>query len=128
MTTIIKIYADWCMYCNMMAPEWNKMKELLENKKNKPNILEIESQNIELLDIFNKNNKGTNVKLNKYPTIAKYENGKVQYYTDERKANKMMKWALKKTSKYTKKKQKNKRINKTSKIELRNIFIKLNIF
>ena len=46
MTTIIKIYADWCMYCNMMAPEWNKMKELLENKKNKPNILEIESQNI----------------------------------------------------------------------------------
>ena len=48
-------------------------------------------------------------------TIAKYENGKVQYYTDERKANKMMKWALKKTSKYTKKKQKNKRINKTSK-------------
>ena len=53
---------------------------------------------------FNKNHKGTNVKLNKYPTIAKYENGKVQYYKDEREAKKMLNWALKKPSKYTNKK------------------------
>ena len=94
MSTIIKIYADWCMYCNLMAPEWDKMKLLLDKKKinNKPDILEIESQNIGMLDVFNKNHKGTNVKLNKYPTIAKYENGKVQYYKDEREAKKMLNW------------------------------------
>tara|TARA_B100001093_G_scaffold519598_1_gene609387 strand:- start:4775 stop:5140 length:366 start_codon:yes stop_codon:yes gene_type:complete len=108
MSTIIKIYADWCMYCNLMAPEWDKMKLLLDKKKmnNKPDILEIESQNIGMLDVFNKNHKGTNVKLNKYPTIAKYENGKVQYYKDEREAKKMLNWALKKPSKYTNKKHK----------------------
>ena len=33
MSTIIKIYADWCMYCNLMAPEWDKMKLLLDKKK-----------------------------------------------------------------------------------------------
>ena len=33
MSTIIKIYADWCMYCNLMAPEWDKMKLLLDSLK-----------------------------------------------------------------------------------------------
>jgi len=124
MTTIIKIYADWCMYCNLMSPEWDKMKDLLEKKNmnNKPDILEIESQNIGMLDVFNKNHKGTDVKLNKYPTIAKYENGKVQYYNDERTANNMLNWILKKPSKYTMKKHKkhNKKHNKKHKTKRKN--------
>lgn len=106
-TQIIKLYADWCGHCIQMAPEWNIMKSILTPKKNSPEIIEIESNEMYKLD--NINNKLKNkIELRGYPTLVKIKNGKVSYYKGIRDSKNMVKWASSDTNKTKKKKPKRK--------------------
>jgi len=89
---LLKIYADWCHYCQMMQEQWDLLK--IQNTSNPDiDILEIESSDLNDLKNFNKSHKGQNVEYSGFPTIAKYHNGKVEYYKGQRDAKSMMSWA-----------------------------------
>jgi len=91
MTTILRIYANWCFHCINMLPEWNKTKSKLKNKK--INVIDIEQQEMYKLFKFNSDNK-LNITPSGFPTIVKVKNGKVSYYNGERTSEKMLKWIL----------------------------------
>ena len=89
--TILKIYANWCGHCIRMAPEWEQMKSLMDTRRNKPEIFEIESQELNKLEEFN-NQRKTNVTYKGFPTIVKVKNGVVSYYNGPRTSQEMFKW------------------------------------
>jgi thiol-disulfide isomerase/thioredoxin len=97
-----KIYANGCIHCQMLEPEWNKMKQDVSNNAfNSRRIVfvEIEQANQDAL-IADTNNKYLINSTNKlalqegYPTIFRIENGKVEYYNGQRDANTMERWFL----------------------------------
>lgn len=128
-----KVYAEWCGHCQLLAPEWDKMK-ISVNKKcekyncEKPKYVEIEDSELSKLEDFNKEYEketgGSKVESSGYPTIFKVYGGKVEYYSGERNADKMENWFMNevykknsvpttvlggKRQKLTNKKRKNKR-------------------
>ena len=105
MTTILRIYANWCFHCINMLPEWNKTKSKLKNKK--IDIIDIEQQEMFKLFEFNSENK-LNITPKGFPTIVKVKNGNVSYYNGERTSEKMLKWILSNNKIDKKKKTKNK--------------------
>lgn len=109
--TILKIYANWCGHCIRMAPEWEQMKSLMETRKNKPEIFEIESQQLNKLEEFN-NQRRTNVTYKGFPTIVKVKNGAVSYYNGPRTSKEMFKWAMKGQNKKSRMKKTNKKSKK----------------
>jgi thiol-disulfide isomerase/thioredoxin len=93
-TIIGKIYANWCGHCQQLKPEWSKMKTNLKQNAHLQ-IIEIEESQNELLTEFK--SKHPNLQINGYPTIFKiHSNGAIEYYSGDRKANEMQKWALRK--------------------------------
>lgn len=97
-----KIYSISCFHCQMLEPEWNKMRENISNNNSKNKniiIVDIEQENQDNL-ILDINNKYLNSSINKlalqegYPTIFKIENGGVNYYNGQRDADSMIKWFL----------------------------------
>lgn len=109
---LLKIYADWCHYCQMMQEQWDLLK-MQNTSKSDIDIVEIESSDLNNLKKFNKSHKGQNVEYSGFPTIAKYHNGKVEYYKGERDAKSMMAWA--KTKLQSTKTRKNKKPTKKRK-------------
>jgi hypothetical protein len=99
-----KIYSDFCGYCNIMKPEWEKMKQNIKNRCNKHNIpepkyLEIESNtNLDELDEFNKNNqdflKQTKIEFEFVPTIFVVDEEGLKYYEGERISDNMENFML----------------------------------
>ena len=109
---LLKIYADWCHYCQMMQEQWDLLK--MQNTSTPDiDILEIESSNLNDLQNFNKSHKGQNVEYSRFPTIAKYHNGKVEYYKGQRDAKSMMSWAKAKLKPTKSRKNKKRRAKKT---------------
>jgi len=106
MKTIVgKIYANNCGYCQMLKPEWNKFKLQIKNNKN-IQIKEIEQGEYKKMEDFKE--RYPDLLVNGYPTIFKiYPNKKIEYYTGDRTAIEMKKWATRNIVKYT-------RINKKS--------------
>ena len=117
-----KVYAEWCRHCQILKPEWDIMKNNIENKfPNKYIFSDIDDKNSKTS--IEKINKmfvsGSNPKLivNGFPTIYKIINGKVEYYNGNRKAPDMEKWFLNSNSvggKYNNKSKRNKSKRKQS--------------
>jgi hypothetical protein len=96
-----KIYADWCGHCQSLKPEWKKMKKMI---KSKSNIQIIEIGEHQTNKIENLKNKFPHIQVNGYPTIFKIQpNKEIEYYTGNRLAFDMKKWAAEKKSTSTKK-------------------------
>jgi thiol-disulfide isomerase/thioredoxin len=109
-----KIYADWCKYCQILKPEWEKMKTKLRQNTGRGlknvefDIIEIgdtsenQMRNItieQLLEDFNaKHFPGSEngVKANGYPTIFRICKKKIEYYNDEKDSKKLYKWFTRK--------------------------------
>ena len=91
-----KIYADWCGHCQQLKPEWSKMKtNVTKHNKKHLQIVEIEESQTEKMANFKAQHP--NLQVNGYPTIFKiHPNGHIEYYSGERTADKMQKWALQK--------------------------------
>ena len=88
-----KVYANWCGHCQTLAPEWNKLKKMLP--KNRVQFIDIEEAETEKRTNFEKKHKGLSV--NGYPTIFKiHPNRSIEYYSGDRNAIAMKKWALSK--------------------------------
>lgn len=92
-----KIYAEWCGHCQMLEPEWVKMKDNLKNSNIKCEFYEIEETNEDngTQDVNNKYLKNSNKKLalqGGYPTIFKIVDGKLEYYNGERESHLLQAW------------------------------------
>jgi thiol-disulfide isomerase/thioredoxin len=92
---LVLVFANWCGHCEMLKPEWSKMKEelLMHPGFKHGKILEIEDSDPEkdakLKEL------GDNITINGYPTIFKKPyNGPVEYYGGERNKDEMMAWAI----------------------------------
>ena len=99
-----KIYADWCGHCQALKPKWDEMKKNIGGKCEKyncekPKYVEIEDKEMSKLEEFNNENKdimgGEKVVSSGYPTLFKVYGGKVEYYNEERDADKMENWFMK---------------------------------
>lgn len=91
-----KVYADWCGHCQSLKPEWKKMKNYIRAKKGKHGILfvEIEEKQMDRKLKQLKADYGLEVFANGYPTLFKFENGKVEYYNGNRQSHALSKWVL----------------------------------
>jgi thiol-disulfide isomerase/thioredoxin len=99
-----KIYANWCGYCNLLKPEWKKMKKNMKLKiKSLPNIhfsfIEIEQtgqdEKIDKINRMYLENSDDKVSLQDgYPTLFRIEDGKLEYYSGKRIASDMEKFYL----------------------------------
>ena len=92
-----KVYANWCGHCQTLKPEWLKMKKDLKSKMKKMGYLiefvEIEESQKNNLAKFKKRFPKLNV--SGFPTIFKISGGSdIEYYKEERVAQKMGEWAL----------------------------------
>ena len=97
-----KIYSNGCIHCQMLEPEWNKMKQEITNdafNNRRVVFVEIEQANQDA-EIEDTNNKYLINSINKlalqegYPTIFRIENGNVDYYNGQRDADAMRRWFL----------------------------------
>ena len=94
-----KLHAHWCMHCVALAPEWKKMKNILNSIKHTYNLIfeEIEQaqEKLKVLRVNNTHLAKSSKKLSVqggYPTLFKIKNGKIEYYNGERYAAPMAKW------------------------------------
>lgn len=119
-----KIYAEWCGHCQMLKPEWSKMKDNLKNSNVKYEFYEIEETNQDdgIQKVNDKYLKNSTTKLTLqggYPTIFKIVDGKLEYYNGERDCNSLQAWftsdlpkKLKGGNKLKRKTMKNKKSNR----------------
>lgn len=109
-----KVYANWCGHCQMLKPEWAKLKQSIPNGR--VQFIEIEESESEKRSHF-ENKMKTKLNVNGYPTIFKIHTKKpVEYYTGPRTADHMRRWIManKKTKNITMKRT-NKKPRKTQK-------------
>lgn len=95
---LVLIYADWCIHCQTLKPQWNEMKAQLINEKkyNEEDIFEIESgeQEQKLLDLNGRFIiNGEEIKAEGYPTLGKIKEGQFNRYTGERSVPELCAWA-----------------------------------
>ena len=114
-TVIIgKIFADWCGHCVRLKSEWAKMKTKIKHNMGRSlkhmtiefvelgDTQENQMRNItvdQLVSDFNKKHfpMGENeISSEGFPTIFRICNKKIDYYTGERTANNLYKWATQK--------------------------------
>jgi thiol-disulfide isomerase/thioredoxin len=111
-----KVYANWCGHCQILKPEWKKLKRSIP--VGRVEFIEIEESESAKRANFEKKIK-TTLNVNGYPTIFKiHKNKQVEYYTGPRTADEMRKWVL--TSKKPVKNTTIKRINKKTRTTQRN--------
>jgi len=99
-----KIYAKWCGHCQMLKPEWNKMKSSIRGKlATIPNVVvrfieieqEQEQQNVDKVNRIYLANSNEKLALQGgYPTLFKIEDGNIQYFQGSRNADEMEKWYM----------------------------------
>jgi len=91
-----KVYADWCGHCQMLKPEWAKMKKHIYSKKGKKHVVfvEIEENHIESKLRKLEKDQGVKVNINGYPTLFRISGGKVVYYNGNRQSDEMSRWYL----------------------------------
>jgi|TARA_B100001287_G_scaffold270997_1_gene270603 thiol-disulfide isomerase/thioredoxin len=108
-----KIYADWCKYCQILKPEWEKMKTKLRRNMGRTlknaefEIVEMgdtsenQMRNITVDQLVNDFNKkhfpegDKSIQLDGYPTIFRITKKNIEYYKDEKDSEKLYKWATK---------------------------------
>lgn len=94
---LILIHANWCLYCNALMPQWNKMKaKLLDDKTySLEEIKEIESKELYKLEDVNKNHirDGNHIYADGYPTMGKIQDGSFIRYTGGRSTDELVQWA-----------------------------------
>ena len=93
---VLLIFAEWCGHCQNFKPTWNSLKSNNENNEN-VQFIEVEDVNMDKeLDTINSmlfKNSETKIDRNRgYPTLAKIEGGKVDYYENERSSESIAKW------------------------------------
>ena len=94
-TVIVLIHADWCGHCQRLMPEWQQMKETLdENERSNITFEEIESANINqrLPEISKIYMDGADIEYNGFPTIGHIQDNQFKKYNDERNKEQMLKW------------------------------------
>lgn len=91
-----KVYADWCGHCQMLKPEWAKMKKHMHSIKGNKRILFVEVEEKQIESKLRQLEKDQNVTIQTdgYPTLFKIDNGKVQYYNGDRQSSAMTNWYL----------------------------------
>jgi thiol-disulfide isomerase/thioredoxin len=92
-----KLWAKWCPHCISLIPNWDKMKEIIQQKSRKQfEYMEIEENEIHKIDDFNAKHQGRLVidKARGYPTIYKISGGKIEYYNGERDGEVMANWMM----------------------------------
>ena len=89
------IHAKWCGHCQMLMPEWEKMRKMMGENHD---IREIEDgdqdKDQKISEINTKITGDKKLSINGFPTIFKVENGELHMYPGERKAEKMKDWFL----------------------------------
>jgi thiol-disulfide isomerase/thioredoxin len=95
-----KIYAEWCGHCQMLKPEWEKMKNNLKKSNLKYKFYEIEQTDedngIQSINETYLKNADKKLELQGgYPTIFKIVDGKIEYYNGERDSASMEQWITK---------------------------------
>lgn len=110
MITVVKIYASWCPACIMMEDEWKKLETMLKGKSN-IKVVSIEQKEEKKLKDFNKKLKMP-LEIDGYPTIAKIEDGEINYYSGFRTSEPMYNWVTNESVETKKNKTKK---NKTKK-------------
>ena len=109
-----KIYADWCIHCKMLNPEWTKMKKLIKQNTGRSlknvkfeihemgDTKENRAKNIQVHDLVNDFNEKHFPKMDKqvyidgYPTIFKIQNKRIEYYNGDKNAAVLYDWFTKK--------------------------------
>ena len=81
-----------CSHCNMLKPEWEKMKDALRTRKQNCNLYEV---NGEHMDHINHPMKQV---VDGFPTILNVNNGKINTFEKERNVNNMIDFILKNIS------------------------------
>ena len=98
-----KIYANWCIHCVNLKPEWNKMMKSVYKQKTPSDIkfVSIEETNMQnkMKSFFKKYKIPENIqksfkKVQGFPTIFKIKNGNVTFYNKERIEEPMREWVL----------------------------------
>ena len=91
-----KVYAEWCGHCQMLKPEWKKMKNHINTKKGNVNVMFVEIEEKEMNNKLKRLEKkhGVSVSANGYPTLFRINNGQVAYYNGNRTYEKMADWYL----------------------------------
>ena len=115
MTTVVKIYASWCIHCIMMKEEWEKLASMLKTNKD-IKVLDIEQKQKAKLKKLNKE-LSEPIEINYYPTIAKIENDEIMYYNGPRTSKEIYEWVTgqEMIEEKNKKKENKKSLNKTVK-------------
>ena len=92
---IVLIHADWCGHCQQLKPEWQQMKDNL-NEKEMSNIQfeEVESGvlNDRLPEISNNYIDGKSIEYRGFPTIGSISNGRFNQYGGERNSKNLLEW------------------------------------
>jgi thiol-disulfide isomerase/thioredoxin len=95
---IVLIHAKWCGHCQRLEPEWNSMKESLDNNV-KQNVIfeEIESAELDTkLPMVSKTYLGGKpLQYRGFPTIGNIRNGKFEMYGGGRTAPELLDWVRK---------------------------------
>lgn len=116
MFLLVKIHANWCPHCVNLRPEWSKLLSNINTKSYRPEVFDIEEQQMHKLDSLNqKYNLKSPIQSNGYPTIVKVYKGKPEYFQGNRDSESMTKWLYENVKSQTKKMKKSKKANKKSK-------------
>ena len=116
MFLLVKIHANWCPHCVNLRPEWSKLLSNINTKSYRPEVVDIEEQQIHKLDLLNKKyNFNSPIQSNEYPTIVKVYKNRPEYFQENRDSKTMTKWLYKNVKSETKNMKKSKKANKKSK-------------
>lgn len=92
---VVLIHAKWCGHCKRLEPEWNSMKDSLDNNANQNVIFEeIESEELDKkLPLVSKTYmNGKPLEYRGFPTIGTIRNGKFEMYGGGRTAPELLEW------------------------------------
>ena len=121
MFLLVKIHANWCPHCVNLRPEWSKLLNNINTKSYRPEVVDIEEQQIHKLDLLNKKyNFNTPIQSNGYPTIVKVYKGKPEYFQGSPDSESIIKWLYENVKPHTKNMKKSRKVKKNKKQSKKN--------